>query len=118
MGEIMKKLSLVLLAMVLMASMAWADQEVYLGWTPEPNSDVVVSQEVWHDPDTTVSDNEVMKVSLPNTAGSFNFTIIGNDLPNDVVWVRTNFIAGDPHDTAPLAPISVAGATILFMFQR
>ena len=118
MGEIMKKLCLVL-AMVLMASVAWAaDQVVYLGWTPEPNSDVVVSQEVWHDPDTTIADNEVMKVSLSNTAGSFNFTILGNDLPNDVVWVRTNFIAGAPHDTAHLAPISVAGATILFMFQR
>ena len=116
-GVDMKKL-LIILAIVLMASVAWADQEVYLGWVPEPNSDVVISQEVWHDPDTTVADNEVMKASLSKTTGSLNFTIIGDDLPNDVVWIRTNFMAGDPHDTIALAPVNVAGATILFMFQR
>ena len=113
----MKKiLGLIIVIAFLFPVVAFADITIYAGWIPDPAAE---SQELWHDPDTTIADNEVVVWSGNATDTTASFSYIGGDLLNDVVWHRTIYAAPTPPmDSIPIAPSSTPGATGIFFLQR
>ena len=88
MGEIMKKLCLVLV-MVLMASVVWADCTVTVNITSssDPNA---ATHETWYDPDNTVGADEFIPAGCSGDMALTQcvFTIAA-PAANDEVWIVT-----------------------------
>ena len=103
----MKRILLLCFLIVLFASVAFADCDVTVQWTPsaDPNA---AEEELWYDPDNTVPGDEYMAGGAwaigTVTEHTFQITVAG---PNDEVYIRTYNAART--DVAETSRVPVGG---------
>ena len=107
----MKKISLVLALVFCFGSIAFADCEIDLAWTPDP---LAVSQEVWHNPDGVLDNgDEVSKASgLAAAIQSYSWIDTGVCPSSNTVYVVTEFTGGVTSKSAEFAVLDAVGAIL------